>query len=187
MRVLTGQVCPSGRLPVTFARQYADYPYVKYGAEAYPGVGGQVHYKEGVFVGYRGFEKSKTAPQFPFGFGLSYTTFRYSRPTVSQTADGWTVTVDVTNTGSCEGKETVQLYVGEQKVTAQNPVKQLKDFAKLSLKPGQTATATLHIAPRDLQTWDEQTHQWTMPTAPQRAYIGASSADIRAEVNIALK
>ena len=184
--VLTGKVCPSGKLPVTFAKQYEDYPYVKFGKEAYPGVDKQVYYKEDVFVGYRGFEKNKVQALFPFGYGLSYTTFSYGKPTISKNADGWTVAIDVTNTGNREGKETVQLYVGEQKPTAQNPIKQLKGFTKLSLQPGETKTATIHITRQDLLTWDEQSRQWTLPAAPQRAYIGASSADIRGKVDFAL-
>ena len=184
--VLTGRVNPSGKLPVTFAKRYEDYPYVKYGAEAYPGVDKQVYYKEGVFVGYRGFEKDKVQPLFPFGYGLSYTTFKYGKATIKAAADGWTVTVDVTNTGSREGKETVQLYVGEQKPSADNPVKQLKDFAKLSLKPGETRTATMHIAKEDLQSWDEQRHQWRLMSDRFRAYVGASSADIRGKVDFSL-
>ena len=184
--VLTGKVCPSGKLPVTFAKAYEDYPYVKYGAEAFPGVDKQVYYKEDVFVGYRGFEKNKTQPQFPFGFGLSYTTFKYGKPAITVTSDGWTVTVDVTNTGNCEGKETVQLYIGEQKVALANPVKGLKDFTKLSLKPGQTKTATLHITKQDLKTWDEQQHQWTLTANRFRAYIGSSSADIRGKIDFTL-
>jgi len=184
--VLTGRVCPSGKLPVTFAKSYENYPYVKYGPEAYPGVDKQVFYREDVFVGYRGFEKNKTAALFPFGFGLSYTTFKYGKPLIAATADGWIVTVDVTNTGNCEGKETVQLYVGEQKPSPRNPLKQLKNFTKLSLQPGETKTATLRIARQDLMTWDETTHQWVLPTAPQRAYIGASSADIRGQVDFGL-
>ena len=184
--VLTGRVNPSGKLPVTFAKRYEDYPYVKYGAEAYPGVDKQVYYKEGVFVGYRGFEKDKAQPLFPFGYGLSYTTFKYGKPAVTPDADGWTVTVDVTNTGSREGKETVQLYVGEQKPQSENPVKQLKNFAKLSLKPGETRTATMHIAKEDLQSWDEQQHRWTLMSDRFRAYVGASSADIRGKVDFSL-
>ncbi len=109
--VLTGKVNPSGKLPVTFARQYEDYPYVKYGQEAYPGINKQVHYREGVFVGYRGFEKNKKRALFPFGYGLSYTTFRYGKPQVSSTAEGWQVEVDVTNTGSRDGKEVVHTTV----------------------------------------------------------------------------
>ena len=184
--MLTGRVNPSGKLPVTIARRYEDYPYVKYGKEAYPGVDKQVHYREGIFVGYRGFEKNNTQPLFPFGFGLSDTTFKYGKPVVSPTDDGWTVSVDVTNTGSREGRETVQLYVGEQKPQTQNPVKQLKDFVKLSLKPGETKTATMHITKEDLQTWDEQQHRWTLMSDRFRAYVGASSADIRGKVNFTL-
>ena len=117
---------------------------------------------------------------------MSYTTFKYGKPVVSPTDDGWTVSVDVTNTGSREGRETVQLYVGEQKPQTQNPVKQLKDFVKLSLKPGETKTATMHITKEDLQTWDEQQHRWTLMSDRFRAYVGASSADIRGKVNFTL-
>ena len=184
VNVLTGKVNPSGKLPVTFAKNYEDYPYVKYGEEAYPGKDKQVYYREDVFVGYRGFERDKKQPQFPFGYGLSYTTFKYGKPTVARTTDGWTVTVDVTNTGSREGKETVQLYVGEQKPSPQNPIKQLKNFQKIALHPSETKTVTLALTSKDLQTWDEQAHQWVQPTAPQRAYIGASSADIRGKVDL---
>ena len=184
--VLTGRVNPSGKLPVTFARRYDDYPYVKYGREAYPGTDRQVYYREGVFVGYRGFEKDRVKPLFPFGYGLSYTTFRYGKPAIAEDADGWTVTVSVTNTGNREGKETVQLYVGEQKPAADNPVKQLKDFAKLSLRPGETQTATLRIRRNDLQTWDETTHRWALRGGRMRAYVGASSADIRGKADFSL-
>ena len=184
VNVLTGKTNPSGKLPVTFAKVYEDYPYVKYGEEAYPGKNHQVYYREDVFVGYRGFERDKKQPQFPFGYGLSYTTFKYGKPSVTKTDEGWTVSVDVTNTGSRQGKETVQLYVGEQKVSPQNPVKQLKNFEKLDLQPGETKTATLRLTAKDLQMWDEQTHQWVQPTAPQRAYIGASAIDIRGKVDL---
>ncbi len=186
VNVLTGKVCPSGKLPVTFAKRYEDYSYVKFGPEAYPGVDKQVYYKEDVFVGYRGFEKDKVQPLFPFGFGLSYTTFKYGKPAIMPTADGWTVTVDVTNVGNVEGKETVQLYVGEQKPSQQNPVKQLKDFTKLSLKPGETKTATMHFTREDLQTWSEQQHCWTLLSDRLCVYVGASSADIRGKIDFKL-
>ena len=182
--VLTGKTTPSGKLPVTFAKAYEDYPYVKYGEEAYPGKDKQVYYREDVFVGYRGFERDKRQPQFPFGYGLSYTTFRYGKPAVAKTADGWTVSVDVTNTGGREGKEIVQLYVGEQKVSPQNPAKQLKTFEKVALKPGETKTVTLKLTTDDVRTWDEQAHRWAQPTTPLRAYVGASSADIRGKVDL---
>ena len=191
--ILTGKVNPSGKLPVTFAQKYEDYPYVKYGKEAYPGITGvetpknsagevarrQVYYKEDLFVGYRGFEKDKKKPLFPFGFGLSYTTFKYGKPTIAKDNDGWTLTVDVTNTGEREGKETVQLYIGRAKVPADRPVKELKNFTKLSLKPGETKTASFRITGKDLMTWDEHTHKWTYTPAKQMAYVGTSSSDIK--------
>ena len=108
VNVLTGKANPSGRLPVTCAKKYEDYPYVRFGAESYPGVNRQVFYREDVFVGYRGFEKNATKALFPFGFGLSYTTFKYGKPALVKDGDGWLLTVDVTNTGGCEGKEVVQ-------------------------------------------------------------------------------
>lgn len=177
--VLTGKTCPSGKLPVTFGKNYNDYPYVKYGKEAYPGVNKQVFYKEDLFVGYRGFEKDKTQPQFPFGFGLSYTTFGYGKPVVVKDADGWTVTLDVTNTGNCEGKETVQLYVGAQKPAADRPAKELKNFTKVALMSGQTKQVTLRIDRNDLLQWNENDHQWQSPTGKLRVYVGASCDDIR--------
>ena len=140
----------------------------------------EVYYKEGVFVGYRGFEKAKTAPLFPFGFGLSYTTFSYSNAKMEQKDNAqYEVTVDITNTGSCEGKEIVQLYLGADKPAADLPVKELKDFAKVSLKPGETKTVTLHFTLNDLRHWNEQIHDWQLTPGKYKAYVCASSADIR--------
>lgn len=195
--VLTGKVNPSGKLPVTFAKKYEDYPYVKFGEGAYPGITGietpknsagevarrQVYYKEDLFVGYRGFEKNKTKALFPFGFGLSYTTFQYGKPAITKGADGWTLTVDVTNTGAREGKETVQLYLGQSKPAADRPIKELKNFTKLSLQPGETKTATFHITEKDLMTWDEQTHAWKYTSGKFNAYVGASSNDIKGKIS----
>lgn len=195
--VLTGKTNPSGKLPVTFAKNYEDYPYVKFGQEAYPGITGvetpknsagevarrQVYYKEDIFVGYRGFEKNKTKALFPFGFGLTYTTFQYGKPSIVRDAEGWMLTIDVTNTGKRKGKEIVQLYVGQAKPTAARPIKELKNFAKLSLKPGETRKATFRITEKDLMTWDEQTHNWKYEPTKLMAYIGSSSNDIRGKIS----
>lgn len=182
--ILTGEVNPSGKLPVTFAKNYEDYPYVKFGKEAYPGVNRQVYYKEDLFVGYRGFEKDKVQPLFPFGFGLSYTTFKYGKPTVSQEGKDWVLTVDITNNGKCEGKETVQLYVGNDKYATSKkeitrPAKELKDFVKLSLKPGETKQAVFRINANSLRIWDETAHGWKTESGNYKLYIGSSSADIK--------
>lgn len=185
--VITGKVCPSGKLPVTFACRYEDYPYVRFGKEAYPGVAtGQdgpttprsvVEYKEDFFMGYRGFEHDNVQPQFPFGFGLSYTTFRYGKPTLSTNANGWTISADITNTGSCTGKETIQLYTGPARRQKSRPAKELKDFVKISLQPGETKTVTFSITPQQLATWNETTHEWQMPQGKYKAYICASATD----------
>ena len=181
VNVLTGKVCPSGKLPVTFARQYEDYPYVKYGKEAYPGVDGQVYYKEDVFVGYRGFEKDKKKPLFPFGFGLSYTTFSYDDVKAVKDANGnISVSVTVTNTGSCAGKEVVQVYVSApSNKEIQKPLKELKAFAKTNLlQPRQQQTLQMTITSQDLASWNEAAHQWQTDNGEYIIHVGNNSANI---------
>jgi beta-glucosidase len=181
VNVLSGKVCPSGKLPVTFAKQYENYPYVKYGKEAYPGVDKQVYYKEDVFVGYRGFEKDKKTPLFPFGFGLSYTTFSYDDVKVAKDTDGnISVDVTVTNTGSCAGKEVVQVYVSApNNKEIIKPLKELKAFAKTNLlQPNQQQTLHMTITPQDLASWNEATHQWQTDNGEYTIHVGTSSANI---------
>ena len=171
--VLTGKVCPSGKLPVTFAKRYEDYPYVRYGEEAYQSNSSEVTYKEDIYVGYRGFERDKTQPLFPFGYGLSYTTFKYGKPAVS----GNTVSIDITNTGAVAGKEIVQLYIGKEKPQEDRPVKELKDFRKILLQPGETKTVTFTIDRNSLAYFSNVSHQWKTETGRYRLYVGSSSAD----------
>ena len=181
VRVLTGEVCPSGKLPVTFAKRYEDYPYVKYGPEAYPGVNKQVYYKEDVFVGYRGFERDKKQPLFPFGFGLSYTSFRYDKPVVEYDGESVTVSVTVTNVGGVAGKEIAQVYVSAPKnKQMEKPLKELKAFAKTRLlQPGEQETLRMVIPKKDLASWNETLHQWQTDAGTYTIQVGASSADIR--------
>ncbi len=187
-RVLTGTVCPSGKLPVTFAKAYEDYPYVRYGKEAYPGIDKQVHYKEDVFLGYRGFERNKCRPLFPFGFGLSYTSFDYDKPTATATGDSIAVTVSVTNSGSVAGKETVQLYVSAPKNRQmEKPAKELKAFAKTRLlQPGESQTLHMTIARSTLASWNETTRQWQTDAGRYTLLLGASSGDIRRKTYVSL-
>lgn len=180
--VLTGKVCPSGKLPVTFAKKQNDYPSLQYGQIGYPGDGKTVEYKEGIYVGYRHFDTKGVKTQFPFGFGLSYTTFKYGKPQIAANGDAWTVTVDVTNTGRCEGKEIVQLYVGDEKCSVDRPKKELKNFAKVSLKPGETKTVSMDITRQDLKFWDETTHAWKAEPGKFKAYVCASAEDVRGTV-----
>ncbi len=177
--VLTGKACPSGKLPFTLAARYADYP----SADNFPQTGNDpatVEYREDIFVGYRHFDRAGIEPLYPFGYGLSYTTFKYGKPALSpkkMKADGaLAVSVDVTNTGRCEGKEVVQLYIGYDDQSKDHPVKALKQFKKVSLKPGETKTVRFTITPEDLQCFEDF---WKVKAGMYTIYIGSSSKDIR--------
>ncbi len=190
VNVLTGTICPSGKLPVTFAKEYEDYPYVKYGVEAYPGVkseqGPQVYYKEGIFVGYRGFEHDKKQPLFPFGYGLSYTTFKYEQPDVQFDGNSITANVTILNSGSVAGKEIVQFYVSAPKnKQLEKPVKELKAFVKTRLlNPGERETVKVTIPRKNLASWDENTHGWIVDNGKYTVLIGGSSTDIRSKQTV---
>ena len=186
--VLTGKVNPSGKLPVTFAKRYEDYPYVRFGKEAYQDRSGQVDYKEGIYVGYRGFERDKTQPQFPFGYGLSYTTFQYGQPTAQASSDQVSVEVIVRNTGSVAGKEVAQVYVSAPKNKQMDkPVKELKGFAKTRLlQPGESQTLRISIPRSELASWNETTHEWQVDSGTYTLQVGGSSADIRGKAKITL-
>ena len=242
--ILSGDVCPSGKTPFTFARELEDYPAHKLGRVGYPGLdpdslpaafqfgdktnpksadllqkgffekqaaaiakdnninqrntsanprthhgrGNEAEvYAEDILLGYRWFDakaqngtyaQSKSRVVFPFGFGLSYTTFAYGKPTIS----GNTVTVTVRNTGKVAGKEVVQFYVGDDKASVVRPVKELKHFEKVSLQPGEEKTVSYQIADDDLKFFDENTQQWTLEPGSFTIYVAASSADVKGKV-----
>jgi beta-glucosidase len=184
--ILFGDVNPSGKLPTTLAVERVDYP--DYGN--FPGKDGSVHYQEGIYVGYRFFDNKKIEPLFPFGFGLSYTTFDYKNVRLSQPelAPGGRVeaSVDVTNTGSRPGKEVVELFVHDLNPQIDKPLRELKQFSKLDLEPGQTRTVALTIAPRDLAYFDVAGKQWKADAGDYDIEIGASSRDIRAKTTLKL-
>jgi beta-glucosidase len=188
INILTGKTTPSGKLPVTFAKRYEDYPYVRYGKEAYPGVDKQVYYKEDVFVGYRGFERDKVKPLFPFGYGLSYTTFQYAKPVVEASGNDVTVSVTITNVGNRVGKETAQVYAAAPKnKQMEKPVKELKAFAKTRLlQPGESETLQMRIPREKLASWDEVQHRWIVDGGIYTFMVGASSADIRGKATVKL-
>lgn len=148
-------------------------------------------YAEDILVGYRYFDTKKKPVLFPFGYGLSYTTFKYGKATASATTisdDGTiTITVPVTNTGKVAGKEVVQLYIGDDKASVIRPTKELKAFAKVSLAPGETKTVSLTIKTDDLKFFDETSHAWKVEPGTFKAYIGASSADIKSTVAFSYK
>lgn len=179
VRLLLGEVNPSGKLPVTFPRRYEDNP--TYGA--YPG-GRDVVYKEGIFVGYRYYDQKGIEPLFPFGFGLSYTTFEYSGlKTPSRVRIGQSIPVSVTvaNTGVRAGQETVQLYVEDEKASLPRPPKELKGFVKIALAPGESRRVRFTVSERDLSFYDPARKQWVAEPGTFRILVGTSSRDIRQE------
>ena len=192
--VLSGDVNPSGKLPFTFPARLEDCPAHLLGDYCGKSVNDTVdiEYKEGIYVGYRWTDRQKNIkPLFPFGHGLSYTSFAYGNPVVdssSMTADGTvTVSVDITNTGSREGKEVVQLYISDRKSSLPRPVKELKGFRKISLVPGETKTVSFTISADALSFYDPQKHGWEAEPGKFDAIIASSSADIRGKVSFVLQ
>ena len=184
--VLAGDVNPSGKLPFTW---YADINQCgAHALNAYPGVwreGNKIideEYKEGVFVGYRWIDKQKLKPTFPFGYGLSYTTFSLGKAVADRkelTGDQQiSFTVSVTNTGNRSGAETIQLYVSEKKASADRPVKELKAFQKVFLQPGETRDVTLTIDRSALSFYDEVSGQWKAEPGTFEALIGTASSNL---------
>jgi len=185
--VLFGVVNPSGKLAETFPLRLVDTPaYINY-----PGGHGQVRYGEGIFIGYRYYDLKEQSVLFPFGFGLSYTTFEYGAPRVSATSfrdvDGVTVAVDVTNTGPVAGKEVVQVYVRDQAADLVRPIKELKGFAKVALQPGETKTITIPLDFRAFAYYHPAYAQWITEDGAFDILVGASAADIRGSVTVELQ
>mgnify|MGYP001142040440 FL=1 len=193
--VLMGDVNPSGKLPFTFPARLEDVPAHQLGE--YPGsekVGDIVNekYNESIFVGYRWADKQKKAkPLFPFGHGLSYTTFEYGKPVADKktmTADDTiTFTVTVKNTGDREGQEVVQLYISDKKSSLPRPVKELKGFKKVKLAPGEEQKVSFTVAKDALSFFDDAKHEWIAEPGKFEAVIAASAADIRGVVPFELK
>jgi beta-glucosidase len=180
--ILFGERSPEGKLPVTFDRSWEESPvHDSYYPAPHPdGAESHVRYAEGVFYGYRSYTSRGRAPLFPFGFGLSYTTFAFShlevRPAVDTT---WPLAVsfDVTNTGDRAGAEVAQLYVGDPSAQAPRPVKELKGFAKVRLEPGKTERVTLALDRRAFAYFDAGRHQWRIDRGQFLLYVGESSED----------
>ncbi|GLV54571.1 beta-glucosidase [Dictyobacter sp. S3.2.2.5] len=185
--VLFGEVNPSGKLPQTFPQRLEDNPaYINY-----PGENGRVYYGEGLFVGYRYYDKKKVAPLFPFGFGLSYTTFSYS-PDIElstqkvQPGETLRATIQITNTGQRAGKEAVQLYVRDVKSTLHRPEKELKAFAKVQLEPGESKPVTFELDQSALAYYDDLARQWIAEAGEFELLIGSSARDIQAHTTFSL-
>ncbi len=184
--ILSGDVNPSGKLAETFPLRLEDNPsYLDF-----PGQGRRVHYREGIFVGYRHYDALAIEPLFPFGFGLSYTSFEYSgletdRDSISD-ADALKVSLRVRNTGNVSGKEIVQLYLGHPGSSIARPVKELKAFEKVFLQPGEEKTVVFTLSGRAFAFWDSDLRGWRVETGKIDIMAGASSRDIRLTKRISI-
>jgi beta-glucosidase len=183
--VLFGDINPSGKLTVTFPKRLEDSPaFINF-----PGTK-EVFYGEGIFVGYRYFDKKEVEPLFPFGFGLSYTTFEYSGIEVSKSVKaGETVKilVNVKNTGARPGKEVVQVYVSDKESSLVRPPKELKGFKKVALEPGETRLVEFELDQRALAYYDPYRQEWVAEPGEFEVLVGSSSRDIRHKASFTLK
>jgi beta-glucosidase len=173
--ILFGDVNPSGRLPTTFPRRLEDSPAFPF----YPGENGVVRYGEGLLIGYRHYDKHNVEPRFCFGHGLSYTRFDYADLRLEPGVDGVRLTVDVTNTGDRAGADVVQVYVRDVDAAEDEPEKQLCQFARVELQPGNTESVKLELPRRAFAHWDVAAHGWRVKPGEREILVGASSRDIR--------
>ncbi|MGE5221494.1 MAG: fibronectin type III-like domain-contianing protein, partial [Omnitrophica WOR_2 bacterium] len=186
-RVLTGEVNPSGKLPVTFPRRFEDTP--AFTNQARPETR-EILYGEGIFVGYRHYDARQIDPLFPFGYGLSYTSYQYTdiqAPEEAQIGEPIAVTVTVKNTGARPGKEVVQLYVRDPFASVPRPEKELKGFQKVSLEPGQEQPVQFILDKRAFAFYDPERKDWIVEPGEFEILVGASSRDIRLTTKIVLK
>ena len=209
--ILFGDVNPSGKLPVTFPKKLLDSPAHK-SYKTYPGIktwdiikegdmeikknqfrikyghGDKVYYDEGVFVGYRHFDTNNIEPLFPFGHGLSYTTFMYDNLKISKKSvsgdENFTVSVDVSNSGKRAGAEVTQLYIQDVESSVERPLKELKGFKKIKLEPGAKETIIFELGKKDLSFYDEKSSSWIAEKGQFNILVGSSSRDIRLEEKI---
>jgi len=186
--ILFGESNPSGKLPASFERRLEDNPSYPHYHDDDGDL--RVFYGEGIFVGYRHWDRVEAQPRFPFGHGLSYTTYEYSDIVVDRPSfgpgDTVTVTLNLRNTGERAGAETVQVYVADVEASLPRPVKELKGFEKVRLQPGETKQVTVELPPRAFMFYDPVARRWTAEPGEFRILAGASSADIRLEAVVRL-
>ena len=200
--VLTGKANPSGRLPMTFPINFMDHPSsanFPYNYDRNAGNQGRgpqqprkdvdyTNYEEGIYVGYRYFATAGKEVSYPFGYGLSYTTFSFTKPVVKAVADGFEATVTVTNTGAVAGKEVVELYVSAPAGGLEKPACELKGFVKTrELKPGESQTVTIKVTNYELASFNEAASAWEAAAGTYKVAFGSSVADIRANATYQLK
>ena len=193
--IISGAVSPSGRLPFTFWGSEEKNPATRYYAAAVPAVKQKsknrdpypnAEYKEGIFLGYRGVERFGNEPMFPFGYGLSYSSFEYSGAELEEVPYGWYVKVTVKNTGKVRASEVAQVYVSKNNPKVPRPARELKGYEKVNLAPGESKTVSMLITTGSFARYDADAHAWVSDKGGYKILIGGSSADTRAELELAL-
>ncbi|NQV50655.1 MAG: fibronectin type III-like domain-contianing protein, partial [Candidatus Marinimicrobia bacterium] len=185
--ILLGAVNPSGKLITTFFKTDEDRPTF----HNYPGENDELNYEEGLFVGYRHYDKMNIDPLYAFGHGLSYTSFEYSDLQLSsrniKAGENIEITLSVKNTGERAGSEIVQLYLNDSKSSVIRPEKELKGFSKMQLEPGESKEVRMTLKAEDLMFWDKTTSDWKAEAGKFNVLVGASSRDIRLSKSFKLK
>ncbi len=189
--VIAGDINPSGKLPYSIPKKLEDNGAISFGTISYPGDSIKQIYKEDILVGYRWHDTKKIPALFPFGYGLSYTTFEYGKANTDKKEYGKDetikVSVTVTNKGKVDGAESVQVYASQSKPSVERPEKELKAFKKVFLKAGETQTVELAVPVKDLAFFDDKTHNWTVESDQFTLHCAASSADVKSSVAVKIK
>jgi beta-glucosidase len=176
-KIIFGEVNPSGKLPMTFPKSLSESPAHVLGQ--FPGDSITVHYNDDIFVGYRYFDTYKVEPQFAFGHGLSYTSFKYANLKIVPGKESATITFTVSNTGKIAGAEVAQVYVKDDVSTLKRPEKELKGFQKVYLNPGETKTVTISLSKDTFQYYNDILQQWVLEKGDFTIQVGSSSRDLR--------
>ena len=189
--VIAGDINPSGKLPYSIPKKLEDNGAISFGTISYPGDSIKQIYKEDILVGYRWHDTKKIPALFPFGYGLSYTTFEYGKANTDKKEYGKDetikVSVTVTNKGKVDGAESVQVYSSQSKPSLERPDKELKAFKKIFLKAGETKTVELDIPVKDLAFFDDKSHNWVVESDQFTLHCAASSADVKSSVAVKIK
>ncbi len=189
--VIAGEVNPSGKLPYSIPKKLNDNGAISFGEISYPGVNNKQIYKEDILVGYRWHDTKKIAPQYPFGYGLSYTTFNYGKISTDKREyvnnEVVNVSFELSNIGKVDGAESVQIYATQKKPSLERPVKELKGFTKAFLKAGETKTLTVEIPVESLAFYNDKTHQWVVESDQYILHCAASAGDIKSSITIKVR
>ncbi len=185
--VVSGDVCPSGKLPFSIPVRLEDNGAISFGAESYPGVDHKQVYKEDILVGYRWFDTKDIKPLYAFGYGLSYTNFELSNIAANNNGKNITVTASVKNTGAVDGAEVVQVYVGKPNSNIERAKKELRGFQKVAVKRGAAEKVEINIPVENLAFFNAEKHAWEVESGDYTVYVGTASDDIAQELTISVK